>query len=45
MAGGMDKFSRGAGQPMKAVNPVRPKKGAINAVTQKSNSDVTSSKK
>ena len=42
---GKDKFSAGAGQPMKgSPNPEVPKKGAINAVTQKSDSDVKSSK-
>ena len=43
---GKDKFSAGAGQPMKgSPDPEKPKKGAIAAVMQKSNSDVSSSKK
>ena len=41
---GSDKFSRGTGKPMKAQNPVRPKKGAISAVMQKSNSDIKAKK-
>ena len=40
-----DKFSAGIGQKVKgSPNPEKPKKGAIDAVTQKSNSDVKSNK-
>ena len=40
-----DKFSKGCGQSVKGTpKPDKPKKGAIGAVTQKSNSDVSSSK-
>jgi len=40
---GTDKFSKGCGQKVKgSQNPEKPKKGAISAVSQKSNSDVKS---
>ena len=39
---GQDKFSQGTGQPVKgSPNPEKPKKGAIDAASQKSNSDVS----
>ena len=38
---GTDKFSKGTGQPVKgSPNPMKPKKGAIDAVAKRSTSDV-----